>query len=77
MVTSGALRLFLLRDPAPAHDVVVPSFEVPDRAAALRALVSAGCTWVPIGPHSPDGVYVRDPHGVLFDVIERRSNDQG
>ena len=77
MVTSGALRLFLRRDPAPAHDVVVPSFEVPDRAAALRALVSAGCTWVPIGPHSPDGVYVRDPHGVLFDVIERTSNDQG
>ena len=70
-VTSGALRLFLLRDPAPTHDVVVPSFHVPDRAAALHALVAAGCTLVPIGPHSPDGVYVRDPNGVLFDVIER------
>ena len=75
-VTSGALRLFLLRDPMPAHDVVVPSFEIPDRAAALRALVSAGCTLVPIGPHSPDGVYVRDPHGVLFDLIERPSAAQ-
>jgi catechol 2,3-dioxygenase-like lactoylglutathione lyase family enzyme len=72
-VTSGALRLFLLRDPAPTHDVVVPSFDVPDRGAALRALVEAGCTLVPIGPHSPDGVYVRDPFGVLFDVIERES----
>ena len=71
-VTSGALRLFLLRDPAPTHDVVVPSFDVPDRAAALRALVAAGCALVPIGPHSPDGVYVRDRYGVLFDVIERR-----
>ena len=72
-VTSGVLRLFLLRDPAPKHDAVVPSFDVPDRAAALRALVAAGCTLVPIGPHSPDGVYVRDPFGVLFDVIERQS----
>jgi hypothetical protein len=27
-VTNGALRLFLLRDPAPTHDVVVPSFDV-------------------------------------------------
>lgn len=70
-VVSGALRLFLLRDPAPTHDVVVPSFDVPDRAAALRTLVAAGCTLVPIGPHSPDGVYVRDPYGVLFDVLER------
>jgi catechol 2,3-dioxygenase-like lactoylglutathione lyase family enzyme len=74
-VTSGALRLFLLRDPAPTHDVVVPSFDVTDREAALRALVAAGCTLVPIGPHSPDGVYVCDPHGVLFDVIERPAGD--
>jgi catechol 2,3-dioxygenase-like lactoylglutathione lyase family enzyme len=70
-VTSGALRLFLLRDPAPTHDRVVPSFDVPDRAAALARLQAAGCTLVPIGPHAPDGVYVRDPFGVIFDVIER------
>jgi hypothetical protein len=38
----------------------------------LRTLGAAGWTLVPIGPHSPDGVYLRDPHGVLFDVIERR-----
>jgi catechol 2,3-dioxygenase-like lactoylglutathione lyase family enzyme len=70
-VVSGALRLFLLRDPAPTHDVVVPSFDVPDRAAALAQLQAAGCTLVPIGPHAPDGCYVRDPFGVIFDVIER------
>jgi catechol 2,3-dioxygenase-like lactoylglutathione lyase family enzyme len=70
-VVSGALRLFLLRDPAPTHDRVVPSFDVPNRAAALERLRNAGCTFVPIGPHAPDGVYVRDPFGVIFDVVER------
>ena len=70
-VSNGALRLFLLRDPAPTHDRVVPSFDVPNRAAALERLRSAGCTFVPIGPHAPDGVYVRDPFGVIFDVVER------
>jgi catechol 2,3-dioxygenase-like lactoylglutathione lyase family enzyme len=68
---SGALRLYLLRDPARSHEAVVPSFDVPDRAAALTALQAAGCTLVPIGPHAPGEHYVRDPYGVLFDVIER------
>lgn len=70
-LTSGGLRLFLLRDPSPTHDVVVPSFDVPDREAALAHLKASGCTFVPIGPHAPEGVYVRDPFGVIFDVIER------
>jgi catechol 2,3-dioxygenase-like lactoylglutathione lyase family enzyme len=70
-VVSGPLRLFLLRDPATTHDRVVPSFDVPDRAAALARLQAAGCTLVPIGPHAPDGFYVRDPFGVVFDVVER------
>lgn len=70
-VRSRALRLFLLRDPMPTHDVVVPSFDVPDRAAALARLQAAGCTLVPIGPPAPDGFYVRDPFGVVFDVIQR------
>ena len=70
-VTSGPLRLFLLRDPAPTHDRVVPSFDVADRDAALSHLVASGCTLIPIGPHSPEGVYVCDPFGVVFDVIER------
>jgi catechol 2,3-dioxygenase-like lactoylglutathione lyase family enzyme len=68
---SGALRLYLLRDPARSHEAVVPSFDVPDRAAALTTLQAAGCTLVPIGPHAPGEHYVRDPFGVLFDVTER------
>ena len=68
---SGALRLYLLRDPVRAHDAVVPSFDVPDRTAALAALEAAGCTFVPVGPHAPGEVYVKDPSGVVFDVIER------
>jgi len=68
---SGELRLYLLRDPKPAHEQVVPSFDVPDRSAAVAALQAAGCTLVPIGPHAPGEHYLRDPHGILFDVIER------
>ena len=71
-MTNGALRLYLLRDPARAHDAVIPSFDVPDRAAALAKLRAAGCRLIPIGPHAPDGFYVQDPHGVVFDLIERR-----
>jgi uncharacterized protein YciI/catechol 2,3-dioxygenase-like lactoylglutathione lyase family enzyme len=67
---SGVRRLYLLRDPTGSHEAVVPSFDVPDRAAALATLQAAGCTLVPIGPHAPGEHYVRDPHGVLFDVIE-------
>lgn len=70
-LTNGMLRLYLLRDPVRTHDAVVPSFDVPDRAAALARLQAAGCTLVPIGPHAPNGVYVQDPFGVVFDVIER------
>lgn len=71
-LTNGLLRLYLLRDPVRTHDAVVPSFDVSDRAAALAQLQAAGCTLVPIGPHAPDGVYVKDPFGVIFDLIERR-----
>jgi catechol 2,3-dioxygenase-like lactoylglutathione lyase family enzyme len=70
---SGALRLYLLRDPVPGHEAVVPSFDVPDRGAALAALQAAGCVLVPIGPHAPGEHYVRDPHGILFDLVERSS----
>ena len=68
---TGALRLFLLPDPAPMHEPLVPSFSVPDRARALDKLRSAGCALVPIGPHAPGEHYVRDPHGILFDIVER------
>lgn len=70
-VQSGALRLFLVRDPASTHDRVIPSFDVADRAAAVAHLQAHGCTPIPIGPHAPGGFYLRDPSGVIFDVIER------
>lgn len=72
-LTNGALKLYLLRDPAPTHDAVIPSFSVPNRAAALAQLRSAGCTLLPIGPHAPGEFYVRDPHGIVFDLVERPS----
>jgi len=75
-LTSGALRLYLLRDPARTHDAVIPSFDVPDRARALELLVAAGCRQIPIGPHAPGESYVQDPFGVVFDVIERRTPDR-
>jgi catechol 2,3-dioxygenase-like lactoylglutathione lyase family enzyme len=70
-LTSGELRLYLLRDPVRTHDAVIPSFDVRDRAAAIEWLQGAGCTLVPIGPHAPGGYSVRDPYGVVFDLIER------
>ncbi|MEP6765084.1 MAG: GNAT family N-acetyltransferase [Gemmatimonadaceae bacterium] len=70
-LVSGPLRFFLLRDSAPTHEQIVPSFDVPNRAAALKSLQEAGCTTVPSGPHAPGEVYLRDPFGVLFDVIQR------
>jgi len=70
-LTNGALKLYLLRDPAPTHDAVIPSFSVTNRAAAVARLQSAGCTLVPIGPHAPGEFYVKDPHGIIFDVVER------
>lgn len=70
-LSNGQLRLYLVRDPVRTHDAVVPSFDVPNRDAALKKLLAAGCTLTPIGPHSPGGMYVRDPFGVIFDVIQR------
>jgi len=74
-VATGVLRLYFVRDPVPTHDRVIPSFDVTDRDAAVRHLQGAGCTLVPIGPHSPDGHYLRDPSGVVFDVIQRDATD--
>ncbi|MDB4898347.1 MAG: Glyoxalase-like domain protein [Gemmatimonadetes bacterium] len=70
-LSNGALRLYLLRDPARGHDAVVPSFDVADRAAAIAALIAAGCRTVPIGPHAPNDVYIQDPFGIVFDVVQR------
>ena len=73
MVTleSGALRLYLLRDPTLRHLSPIPSYDVPDREAARARLVAAGCRTVPIGPHAPGGEYFVDPFGFLFDIVER------
>jgi catechol 2,3-dioxygenase-like lactoylglutathione lyase family enzyme len=70
-LTSGALRLYLVPDPKPTHETLVPSFDVDDRDAAIRELVAKGCTLVPIGPHAPGGFYLRDPFGMLFDLVQR------
>lgn len=71
-LSNGALRVHLVRDPERTHLGAVPSFEVHDRAAALVELQAVGCTLVPIGPHAPGEHYVRDPNGIVFDVVERR-----
>jgi len=42
---TGALRLFLVPDPAPTHEPLVPSFSVPDRAKALDLLQAPGALW--------------------------------
>jgi len=73
-LTNGALKLYLLCDPARTHDAVIPSFSVTNRAAALARLKSAGCALVPVGPHAPGEFYVRDPHGIIFDVVERANS---
>ncbi len=74
-LTNGALRLYLLRDPERVHDAVIPSFDVFDRARALEHLQAAGCSFVPVGPHAPGEFYVRDPYGIVFDVIERAGHN--
>ena len=76
-LASGALRLYLVRDPARTHDAVIPSFDVPNRVRALEQLVAAGCRLIPIGPHAPGQSYVQDPFGVVFDVVERKATERG
>jgi catechol 2,3-dioxygenase-like lactoylglutathione lyase family enzyme len=70
-LTNGALRLNLVRDAASTYNAVIPCFGVTNRAAALARLQAAGCALVPAGPHAPGKSYVRDPNGIVFDVVER------
>ena len=72
-MTNGRLRLYLVRDPVQSHEAVVPSFDVMDRQAAIEHLQAEGCALVPIGPHAPGDFYVRDPFGILFDVMQRNT----
>jgi catechol 2,3-dioxygenase-like lactoylglutathione lyase family enzyme len=70
-LSSGPLKLFLVRDPAATHDAVIPCFAVKNRALALARLEAAGCTLVPAGAPTSGQFYVRDPNGIVFDVVER------
>ncbi|HEX6058145.1 MAG TPA: VOC family protein [Gemmatimonadaceae bacterium] len=67
---TGSLRLFVNRDASTPRSYI-PSFDVPDYAAARRQLETAGCRTVPAGTHA-DGVYFCDPFGFVFDIVERR-----
>jgi catechol 2,3-dioxygenase-like lactoylglutathione lyase family enzyme len=79
MVTleSGALRLYLLRDPTLRHRAPIPSYDVADREAERARLIAAGCRTVPIGPHAPEGEYFVDPFGFVFDIVERPERGHG
>jgi len=66
---TGALRLYVNRDPRDTHSFI-PSFDVADRETARRHLEANGCTAVPVADGAGPG-YFRDPFGFVFDVIER------
>ena len=67
---TGALRLYVNLDSQPLT-TMVPSFDVADSEAAREYLQGIGCK-----PHAvrsqPGLYYVRDPFGLLFDVVERK-----
>jgi catechol 2,3-dioxygenase-like lactoylglutathione lyase family enzyme len=67
---TGALRLWVNRDPAAGEPSFIPSLDVPDLGAARRRLEAAGCTIVREHPDSR-GLYFRDPLGLVVDVVER------
>jgi catechol 2,3-dioxygenase-like lactoylglutathione lyase family enzyme len=64
---SGALRLYVNRDEKNLRSFI-PSFDVPDLAAAKEHLASAGCDTVQL---DSGGVYFKDPFGLVFDIIQR------
>ncbi len=64
---SGALRLYVNRDDAKTRSFI-PSFDVPDLAAAREHLAKAGCETEQL---ASGGVYFKDPFGLVFDIIER------
>ena len=66
---TGALRLYVNRDPS-AQISYIPSFDVPDYAAARSRLEAAGCETMAVEGY-PGLVYFRDPHGFVFDITER------
>ena len=66
---TGKLRLYVNLDSRPLASFV-PSFNVANREAAREYLEGAGCKSVHIATH-PGLYYMRDPFGLLFDMVER------
>lgn len=66
---TGTLTLYVNRDHTARHSYI-PSFDVPDYAAARRHLEAAGCRTVSVSGHDA-AVYFMDPFGFVFDIIER------
>jgi catechol 2,3-dioxygenase-like lactoylglutathione lyase family enzyme len=69
---TGKLRLYVNLDSRPLHSYV-PSLDVADREAAREYLEAAGCKPVPISSQ-PGLYYMRDPFGMVFDLVERRDS---
>lgn len=69
---TGSLRLYVNLDARPLTSFI-PSFDVKDRQAAVEYLEGTGCKPVHIATH-PGLFYMRDPFGLLFDVVERKAD---
>lgn len=65
---AGAFRLYV--EKGPEHGPVF-DFLVSDMQAAKRALLSAGCT-VQEENLSVPRCYIRDPHGLVFNIEQSR-----
>jgi catechol 2,3-dioxygenase-like lactoylglutathione lyase family enzyme len=64
---AGSFRLYV--EPGPAHGPVF-DFLVPDVAASKAALLAAGCNLLEENPAVPR-CYMRDPHGLVFNIAQR------
>lgn len=71
---TGKLRLYVNLDSRPLPSYV-PSFDVPDREQAREYLEAIGCKPVPVSSQ-PGLYYMRDPFGLLFDLVERRESQR-
>lgn len=65
---AGAFRLYV--EKGPEHGPVF-DFLVSDMQGAKRALLSAGCTVQEENPSVPR-CYIRDPHGLVFNLEQSR-----
>ena len=67
---TGRLRLYVNLDSRPLTSFI-PSFDVSDLEAAREYLEGAGCKPVHVTAY-PDVCYLRDPLGMVFDLVERK-----